>query len=510
MAAFDKSKSKGGNEGHFDVCIIGAGPAGLSVLSALRNPKRLLTDTQLQTRNLSNIMKDGKDGKCEQSICVIDPGGRWLTEWNGRGEALSINFLRSPALMTPDYNNNAGLTRFASTSRRESELKDVEIPRDASQELRGHIDAGLFKLPGSALFKSFCDDIVMSLPHTFITGSVCDVKKTSGEDIYELIGPEGTILAKARHTIYALGPSCAPNIPQQITCIYDKSKKASQSRVIHTFAWKQLKKLPFKNETVVVIGGGLSAVQTVLLASERGARRVVLVSRRPLRSRLLDLSIDWFNPQAGWRTRANHNKSKKRGEKFRMYEFYDTPKGERKEWVRSARDGATVPPYYLKELDCAAKKTAAGIIDRYVDEIDTACFAGSGNEDESSIRVTFRHGSAPLFADRIILATGSSLDVDSVPLLRSVIERFQLPLADGLPDLDDNLQWGANENFSVVGALALMQIGPEAGNLSGCRRCAERCASHLGVFDAIYEEKGGILKNIYAAFSDSDDDSDGD
>ena len=125
MAAFDKSKSKGGNEGHFDVCIIGAGPAGLSVLSALRNPKRLLTDTQLQTRNLSNIMKDGKDGKCEQSICVIDPGGRWLTEWNGRGEALNINFLRSPALMTPDYNNNAGLTRFASTSRRESELKDV-------------------------------------------------------------------------------------------------------------------------------------------------------------------------------------------------------------------------------------------------------------------------------------------------------------------------------------------------------------------------------------------------
>ena len=235
----------------------------------------------------------------------------------------------------------------------------MEIPRDASQELRGHIDAGLFKLPGSALFKSFCDDIVMSLPHTFITGSVCDVKKTSGEDIYELIGPGGTILAKARHTIYALGPSCAPNIPQQIACIYDKSKKASQSpRVIHTFAWKQLKKLPFKNETVVVVGGGLSAVQTVLLASQRGARRVVLVSRRPLRSRLLDLSIDWFNPR--WLAHPSESQQERSGASLE-YTSFMTHQGERKVG-ESARDGATVP-HYLKELDCTAKKTAAGIID---------------------------------------------------------------------------------------------------------------------------------------------------
>ena len=98
-----------------------------------------------------------------------------------------------------------------------------------------------------------------------------------------------------------------------------------------------------------------------------------------------------------------------------------------------------------------------------------------GGRGSGAINVSFRHGTAPLLADRIILGTGATVEVTAIPLLRDAIDRFRLPIVDELPDLDESLQWGG-ESFSVVGALALLQIGPEAGNLAGCRRAAERCA----------------------------------
>ena len=62
----------------------------------------------------------------------------------------------------------------------------------------------------------------------------------------------------------------------------------------------------------------------------------------------------------------------------------------------------------------------------------------------------------------------------------------------------------------MCGALAM--IGPEAGNLSGCRRCAERCASSLGVHDSMYKESGPLTNifEVFASSSDEDEDEDED
>ena len=84
-------------------------------------------------------------------------------------------------------------------------------------------------------------------------------------------------------------------------------------------------------------------------------------------------------------------------------------------------------------------------------------------------------------------------------------QKFGLPLLDGLPDLNNELKWG-DENFSVVGAMSMIQMGPEAGNLTGCRRCAERCAQNLGVFKKMWE-KHGPLGNRFEAFEESSDES---
>ena len=55
-----------------------------------------------------------------------------------------------------------------------------------------------------------------------------------------------------------------------------------------------------------------------------------------------------------------------------------------------------------------------------------------------------------------------------------------------------------------VGALAQLQVGPDAGNLTGARRAAEICAANLGSHDDLVEDYN-VLANTYDVFGDSSD-----
>jgi hypothetical protein len=97
--------------------------------------------------------------------------------------------------------------------------------------------------------------------------------------------------------------------------------------------------------------------------------------------------------------------------------------------------------------------------------------------------------------------------------VRTVAQRHRLPVASGLPRIDQSLRWGDAHEFYVVGALATLQVGPDAHNLAGCQRAARICADSLGASDPL-REQGEPLANIYDALSldvdDSDDDDDDD
>ena len=63
-----------------DVCIIGSGPAGLAVLSALREPYSVDTMSENQWGlAATQLNKIGRSKKL--NITVIDPNDEWLGGW---------------------------------------------------------------------------------------------------------------------------------------------------------------------------------------------------------------------------------------------------------------------------------------------------------------------------------------------------------------------------------------------------------------------------------------------
>ncbi len=90
----------GGTKGRrcYDVCIIGAGPAGLASLSAIMEPYSLdgMTNTQVNNANRGLGRGGGGDGDGRKDddgrrgmgpttgrrVCVIDPNESWLGSWH--------------------------------------------------------------------------------------------------------------------------------------------------------------------------------------------------------------------------------------------------------------------------------------------------------------------------------------------------------------------------------------------------------------------------------------------
>jgi hypothetical protein len=67
---------------------------------------------------------------------------------------------------------------------------------------------------------------------------------------------------------------------------------------------------------------------------------------------------------------------------------------------------------------------------------------------------------------RIWLATGTTLDVRSHPLVTDVLAQYPIDTVHGLPVLDEHLRWPGCELF-LMGRWAALHVGPVARNLFG-------------------------------------------
>ena len=462
-----------------DVCIVGGGPAGLAALSAIHEPYTLdsMTSTQVNNANVTMGRRNGV-GPSNHSVIVVDPSERWMDKWAENFQTLEIDYLRSPALAHPDHFDVNSLLAYAVSHGRENELIESGCGKIKALHGLGQTQVGLWKLPSSSLFLDFCVDLAKRLKHDYVQGFAENLRQEdSSGGKYTLTLSDGTEI-EASSIILALGQTGTPQLPRGLMGV-------SSERMFH---WKSMwSKLTPDHESVLVVGGGLTAVQVAQSALRMG-KRVVLASRRPLVERHFDIDINWFD-------RRNSN--------FQVSGFYHLKEEERLRALKEVRGGGSVPPIYMDDL---RKWVARGKL--------TLVTADPEYIGESGGRLVVALGGGPEREfDCIVLATGIKPDCSANPFVKNIMNNFSVPTVGGFPDVSVDLEWRGN--LFCVGALASLNVGPDGANLMGARRAASIVANTLECKQWLREgDQCSALANKFHLFmedsSDSDSDTDGD
>eukprot|EP00536_Pseudo-nitzschia_multiseries_P000246 jgi/Psemu1/178014/e_gw1.3.301.1 len=449
---------------HYDFCIVGAGPAGLATLSALSESYTLgenihLNDAHWSTRALNQKARtNGKNKKRKKKkrICVIDPDPNWLHCWDKNYETLEIEYLRSPVKAHPDAFDVNSLFAYAhSTGRHKKELKESHSLGGLKGNKKllplGESQIGIWDLPSSKLFRDFCDKMLISrLPHEYIQGKVADIDH--GEDTED----SGKQIITAKAVILAMGAVGTPIVPKVFQSL-------PPSKLCH---WQNLKQntSETKNDSILVVGGGLTAVQTAQYALRKypKAKQVVLCSRRPITEKNFDVSENWFDFRSSNRL---------------IGDFYHRPVGERLQILKQARGGGSVPSAYMDEIRCHQDKNPGqfvcvdGDIALSSAEIPSPCGA---HEQKQKQRQEFEF-------DSVWLACGIQPNCSSNPLICNLLKRWPIETVGGFPCVSEDLEWSPSQcpNLLVVGSLSSLNTGPDAANLMGIRRSAAKVANSL-------------------------------
>jgi hypothetical protein len=466
----------------YDVCIVGAGPAGLACVSATQEPYSLDHLTEIQAERAAKIHHKHHR---KLRVCVVDPNPEWMVSWKSNFDQLNIKHLRSSALAHPNMFDRRALMTYANNhGRDETELFQSNCGKmKALSGLGRETDTGLWDLPSTSLFEDFCDDLCQNLKHTYFQGYASDLTRGK-RGVYQISwkdmsGNEHSV--GALRVILAMGMVGKPVVPKGLVSC-------------PTVSWKTPDAFSFapKNESdhvpqhVLVVGGGLTAAQAALRVVE-GGNICVLCSRRPLHEKHFDVPVEWFD-----RRKTAECLSK----------FYQETIENRLTQLKEVRNGGSIPAMYMKRL----KAHEGRGLTYWVGEVEHACEKpedGGATHDGKRIRIRFEKQTVAF--DRVILATGVAPDCTANPFYRKVLERFPITVHGGFPDVTQDLRWSEDSEIFVIGAMSALQVGPDAGNLMGMRRAAYVISDKFNVRRWL---RRTILANQYGAFMmDSDSES---
>ena len=295
----------------FDVVIVGSGPHGLAVLSALSEKRANLRGWEVNY-DLNHNRSGSSNGKDDNfNILVIDPTG-WMHCWNKRFENLRIEWLRSPYHAHPDATEDGAMLTYAQTNQIYTiNTKPIDTFWESESSLKGQflLGSGLFDLPSSALFSEFCDVLLERYPHTFHQSSVVSVSPAAAKEgsprVRVKCSDKSSFVAK--HVVFAMGAPGGPNIPpnfvdarlETFQCKEEEKESARPCEeppmvpVYHMVDKEAFSPVEQKGGKVLVVGGGLSAVQTALRFASEG-NQVYLCSRRPLVPQVFDLPLSFL------------------------------------------------------------------------------------------------------------------------------------------------------------------------------------------------------------------------
>jgi hypothetical protein len=424
---------------------------------------------------------------------VLDPGTNFMQAWNTRFDALQIDHLRSPSFAHPAAFEPRALLDFAVREGRTSELIDKPIAGGdfvPTTDLSAQASQ-LKALPSHDLFRDFCASLEAKLPHHWLSGTaerVCKDSETGKFRVHYKATADGRERkVAARAVILATGPVSKWNVPAPFEPIMSASgliihTEALLAKSTGTLGEEIARQRPEADgcARVLVIGGGISAAQAALAAARAG-HQVVLRSRRPLQTRDFDTESAWLDERTAARMR---------------FEFLCLPMKARREAIREATPGGSVPATYMEELLALSKASSSLRL-----EVD-------GGIDRSQVHIdaggkhVIVNGEA---FGMVVLATGVVTAPSCTPLYRSEQETFSAPTVEGLPRVDSRLRWIPGEDLFVLGANAALELGPGGGNLMGAMRGARVVSNEL---NRLMRHGSGpsrpvpVYSNMYASLGD--------
>ena len=362
----------------------------------------------------------GESGVAPKRLRIVDPGDRLLAHWRSCAATTGMTHLRSPGVHHLDL-DPFSLLHFAGKRKKRKRRKTG-------------LFAPPYDRPALALFNAHCDRVVETFGLANLHIQDRATKCSADRDGVGVQLSSGREIA-TQHLVLAIGASEQPEWPDWAP--------RSHARVHHVFepgfdGW------PSSSETVVVIGGGISAGQVALRLVEEG-HRVHLVSRHALRQHQFDSDPGWLGPKCM--------------ERFHRERDFDR----RRTLIAEARHKGSVPPDVRHAL---RRSIAGGQLLWHEGEVE----GFDARRDVLALRLATHSG---LEAERVLLATGFASTRPGGSMVDALIASASLPCAHcGYPIVDSALRW--HPRIHVSGPLAELELGPASRNIAGARLAGDR------------------------------------
>ncbi|CAO1600557.1 hypothetical protein XANCAGTX0491_004240 [Xanthoria calcicola] len=501
-----------------DILIIGAGPAGLAVAARLREPTPSAVFTDAEHNRYQWIQKHSgrmnlrprrhgaQRSKCSNDdttssldIQVLDSSGPgWLHSWKANFAALGISHLRSPMFFHPCPRDRDGLLAFAQENGRCGECVEIEncVGKSMSKHrrkkkvaqgleigtVRGNKGAALeiderdrkdYFTPSAEVFGDYCSDVVgrygledlveEAQVASIDFGSDYDLRhKDEAKRLFKVTTTDG-IIRFAKVVVLGIGAGGKPNMPRELSAAEKEGACHSTQLPKQVFlAPRMMQKILRRAPTaVMIVGGGLTAAQIANQCIENGVSHVFMVLRSALKLKPFDIDLDWMGKFQNVQKAA----------------FWSADSDEeRLDMLLTARNGGSIPPRYFKKLQAhvANRSLSIHIHTTLLNQTwDDQCKSWSIETDPPIVDL-------PREIDYVYYATGVRPDVESLPFLSPLREKFPIEVKGGLPCLTQDLAWAKDVPLFVAGRLAGLRIGPDCGNLEGARAGAERISWAVG------------------------------
>ncbi|QPC45690.1 NAD(P)-binding domain-containing protein [Mangrovibacillus cuniculi] len=353
-----------------------------------------------------------------EDMQIIDPYREPLAQWKTYTKRIAMSNLRSPAVhhLAP---NPYHITQFAKKNQWNNAFY------------------GYYKKPNLEFFNHHSEDIIeqLQLHLAWKQGRVEDIERHNDQWIVSL---ESGDKIKAKNVAITAGFTEQLLVPEWA----GELKQNYPHLVWHIFEKEEWDHAEIGGN-VAVIGGGITGAHAAIKWSNLG-KQVTLLIKNPLKIHEFDSDPGWLGP--------------KNMTKYRKIDDYK----QRRTLIKQARHKGSLPPNIYQKL---MKYVQQGKVTIVEDTIQSAIIKQQ--------QVQLQSESNSFQFNQVILATGFTSNIQEINWLQRIIKSEQLTCAHcGFPIVTRDLQW--TKGLYVTGALAELEIGPTARNISGARTAAER------------------------------------